>query len=53
MDPKSVSPACRVREFPNENLKVSASKLFVQHAGKKSLIVANHVASVNPLPTIR
>ena len=29
-DPKSVTPAQRVREFPNEQLSVSAGKLFCQ-----------------------
>lgn len=48
-DPKSVSPAQRVKEFPDEHLTVSAGKLFCSACREclviKRSVVANHVKS--------
>ena len=48
-DPKSVTPVSRVREFPNENLTVSAGKLFCsarrEEVSLKRSIISNHIAS--------
>ena len=47
-DPKSVTPVARVREFPNQSLKVSAGKLFCSAYREVSLkrsIISNHVTS--------
>ena len=48
-NPKSVTPFSRVREFPNENPRVSAGKLFCtacrEEISLKRSIIANHVAS--------
>lgn len=48
-DPKSLTPASRVREFPNENLKVSAGKLFCsacrEEVALKRSIITNHISS--------
>ena len=48
-DPKSVTPAQRVSEFPDEQLKVSACKLFctacLEEVGLKRSIIQNHVKS--------
>ena len=48
-DPKSVEPRKRVREFPNEMLKVSASTLFCkachEELGLKKSTIQNHMKS--------
>ncbi len=48
-DTKSISPACRVSEFLNESLKVSARKLFCsacrEEVSLKRSCVTNHIAS--------
>ncbi len=48
-DPISVTPSQRIREFPNEPLKVSMGKLFCtacrEELGLKSSIIHNHVKS--------
>lgn len=48
-DPKSVEPKKRVREFPNEMLKVSAGTLFCEacreELGLKKSTIQNHVKS--------
>ena len=48
-NPKSVSPAQRVREFPNELLSVSAGKLFCtacrEELGLKASIIRLHIKS--------
>ncbi len=49
-DPKSVNPTQRVREFPDEELTISAINLFCKACrecvGLKRSIVLNHVKSV-------
>ena len=46
-DPKSVEPSKRVREFPNEQLKVSGGKLFCsachEELGLKRSTIQNHI----------
>ena len=48
-DPITVTPAQRIREFPNESLKVSLGKLFCtacrEELGLKRSIIHNHVKS--------
>ena len=48
-DPKSVEPSKRVREFPNEQLKVSGGKLFCsacrEELGLKRSTIQNHIRS--------
>jgi hypothetical protein len=48
--PKSITLHSRVRDFPGENLKVSAGKLFCtacrEEVSLKRSIVTNHIASV-------
>ena len=48
-DPKSVSPAQRVSEYPGESLSISNKKLFCnacrEELGLKSSVVSNHVKS--------
>ena len=48
-DPKSVSPAIRVREYPGESLSVSNQKVFCnacrEELGLKSSVVNNHIKS--------
>lgn len=49
-DPKSVTPLSRAREFPDENLAVSAGKLFCtacrEEISLKRSIVASHISSI-------
>ena len=46
-DPKGIEPSKRVKEFPNEHLKVSAGKLFCsayrEELGLKSSTIHNYI----------
>ena len=48
-DPKGIEPGKRVKEFPNEQLKVSGGKLFCsacrEELGLKSSTIQNHIRS--------
>ena len=50
-DPKGVEPSRRVKEFPNEQLKVSAGKPFCsacqEEVGLKSSTIKKHYAPIN------
>ena len=49
-DPKSVTPAQRVHEFPTEQLTISAGKLFGIACQEKLQLSADAVESMNTLP---
>ena len=48
-DPKGIEPSKRVKEFPNEQLKLSGGKLFCsacrEELGLKSSTIRNHIHS--------